>query len=106
MTRKKSHFIIGYLTVLVTLFACNGGNDPGKDGRSSQPGSGPDTLIAIFTNDDVAGSVRLSPTAMNYLRSTQGGSSGDTLLLYLAMRVCQPGSSSDTCFEIISTSFK
>jgi hypothetical protein len=106
MTRKKSLFITLSLTALVIFFGCTEGGDSGKGTLPSQPGSGPDTLIAIFTDDAVTGSVRLTPSAMSYLRGGQSGSGSDTLRLYMTMKVCQPGSSSDTCFEIISASIR
>lgn len=108
MKRKSTTVLVLVLSLwaILELSGCvSGGKDPGAS-APSQPGSGPDTLMAVFTARGVTGTLRLTAATMQSLRAGQPGSSSDTLILYMTKRVCQPGSSSDTCYEVTNYNFK
>ncbi|HLO81706.1 MAG TPA: hypothetical protein VK166_12140 [Chitinophagaceae bacterium] len=115
MKRKSTVVFILALAFfsILKLTGCIGNNEKTiADGTSinpagtSQPGSGPDTLLAVFSGDEVVGSLSLKAATMQSLRAAQPGSGSDTVVLYLAKRVCQPGSSGDTCYTLTSYSFR
>jgi len=114
--KRKSKNVLVLVLVLISvlkLSSCIGdGEKKIAEGTAapiaatSQPGSGSDTLLAVFSGDEVVGSLSLKAATMQSLRAAQPGSGSDTLTIYLAKRVCQPGSSGDTCYTLTSYSFR
>lgn len=107
---QNARVLAGIIPLFVLLITgCNFGGQGGSGGDTlaaaskapSQPGSDPDTISFNLVSGNISRVIRMSKTLMASTDS-QGGSSGDTILLYIAK---QPGSGGDT-IDIIGARVK